>query len=193
MTFKNRRYFTKQEFEIKKTSLNISKKTLFDEVEYETSLEQLDNKKKIEVRTNSNLFFIGLFVFGIGIFFLSGSIIEMTAICTVICIVLVIAAFIDKKRVITIASYEGENITFYFNSKNKQEVIQFVEQIFQASNAFLHNKYSKIDRALPIEPQLNNIQFLRNREVISEEEYNTLKNELLGRENQRYIGFSNNN
>ena len=167
MTFNNRRYFTKQEFEIKKTSLKISKKTFFDEVEYETSLEQIDNKKKVEVRTNSNLFFLGLFVFGIGIFFLSGSIIEMTAICTVICIVLVIAAFIDKKRVITIASYQGENIILYFNSRNKEEVIEFVEHIFQASNAFLLNKYSKIDRALPVEPQLDNIQFLRNREVIS--------------------------
>ncbi len=34
MTFKNSRYFTKQEFEIKKTSLKISRKTFFDEVEF---------------------------------------------------------------------------------------------------------------------------------------------------------------
>lgn len=192
-TFVNRRYFTRQELEINKTSLKISKRNLFDEIEYEISLEQIENKKKLEVKTNSNLFIIGLFVFGIGIFFLSGSIIEMTEICSLISIVLVIASFIDKKRVITIGTYQGENITLYFTSKNKQEVIDFAEQIFQASKGFLLNKYSKIDRALPIQPQLDNIQFLRNREVISEEDYNFLKNQLLGRENKSYIGFNNNN
>ena len=193
MTFKNRRYFTKQEFEIRKTSLKISKKTFFDEVEFETSLEQLDNKKKIEVRTNSNLFFLGILIFVIGIFFLSGSIIEITALCALISIVLMITSFIDKKRIITIASFQNENITFFFNSKNKLEVIAFVESVFKASNTFLLNKYSKIDRALPIEPQLDNIEFLRNREVISNEEYDRLKNQLLGRENKLSIGFSNNN
>ena len=192
-TFVNRRHFTRQELEINKTSLKISKRNLFDEIEYEISLEQIDNKKKLEVKTNSNLFITGLFVFGIGIFFLSGSIIEMTKICSLISIVLVIASFIDKKRVITIGTYQGENITLYFTSKNKQEVIDFAEQIFQASKGFLLNKYSKIDRALPIEPQLDNIQFLRNREVISEEDFNFLKNQLLGRENKSYIGFNNNN
>src|SRR3954470_450951 len=106
MSFINRRYFTKQEFEIKKTSLKIRKKNLFDEIEYETSLEQLDGKKKVEVRINSNLLFIGLFVFGIGIFFLSGSIIEMTAICTIISTVLLITSFADRKKTVTIATYQ---------------------------------------------------------------------------------------
>ena len=44
---------------------------------------------------------------------------------------------------------------------------------------------------LPIEPQLNGIQFLRNRDIISEEDYESLKNKLLGRSNKAYIGFGN--
>ena len=164
-----------------------------DEIEYEMPFEQLDNKKKVQVLTNNNLLVIGMFVFFIGLFFLSGSIIEMTAICTVISLSLVVAALIDRKKVITISANQGENITLYFTGKNKEEVIDFAEQIFKAANTFLLNKYGKIDRELPIEPQLDNIQFLRNREVISEDEYSVLKNQLLGRENKSYIGFTNSN
>jgi hypothetical protein len=43
---------------------------------------------------------------------------------------------------------------------------------------------------LPIEPQLNRLQFLRNREVISEEEYDKLKDQLLGKDIKNGIGFS---
>ncbi len=193
MIINNRRNFIKQKLEIKKSSIKINRKSLFEEVEYEISFEQLDNKKKVQVQTNSNLFFTGIFFFVFGLFFLAGSIIEMTAICTLIAIVLMMVAFVDKKRVVTIATYQGENINLYFTAKNKEKVIEFVDQIFDAANAFLLNKYGKIDRALPIEPQLDNLQFLRNKEIISEEEYETLKNQLLGRENKSYIGFSNSN
>lgn len=193
MTFTNRRYFTQQVFDIKKSSVIVNKKTLFEELEYEISFEQLHNKKKTEIKTNNNMFVTGFFFFVFGIFFLLGSIGEAAAICAIIAVTLVITSFLDKKRTITVATYNGNNLTLFFTKRNREEVNNFVEQLFEAANVFLLNKYNKIDKALPIEPQLNNIEFLRNREIISEEEYEVLKDQLYGRDNKSYIGFGNNN
>jgi hypothetical protein len=193
MHFTNRRYFLRQKIEIKQSSLLVNKKTLFEETEYEISFEQLDSKKKTEIKTNSNMFFTGVFFFVFGAFFLSGSIVEIAAICVAIAFLLITVSFIDKRRIMTIAAYNGDNLVLYFTSRNREEVNDFIDKILKAANSFLLNKYNKIDKALPIEPQLDNIQFLRNREIISEEEYELLKDQLFGRDNKSYIGFSNNN
>jgi hypothetical protein len=68
-------------------------------------------------------------------------------------------------------------------------VIDYANQIIDAANNYLLKKFSKIDRSLAIEPQIENIQFLLNREIITEEKFETLKNQLLGRENKSSIGF----
>ena len=68
-------------------------------------------------------------------------------------------------------------------------MISYADQIIEASNGYLLRKYGKVDPSLPIEPQINSIQFLRDREIISEEEYESLKNQVLGRTNKTAIGF----
>ncbi|GEO11105.1 hypothetical protein [Segetibacter aerophilus] len=193
MNFTNRRYFLTQTFQIKGSSILVNRKTLFEEVEFEILFERLASKKRTEAKTNSNLFFTGIIFFIMNMFFLSGSIIEMAGICIVVALILIITSFIDKKRTITIAGYDGNNIVLYFTKSNKGEVSGFVDQLFKAANDFLLNKYKKIDKALPTEPQLDNIQFLRNREIISEEEYEALKDRLYGRDNISNIGFGNSN
>ena len=193
MTFTNRRYFTQQVLDIKKSSVKVSKKTLFEELEYEISFEQLDNKKKTEIKTNNNMFVTGFFFFVFGMFFLFGSIDEAAAICGIIAVALIFSSFLDKKRTMTVSTYNGKNLILYFTKRNREEVNNFIEQLFEAANMFLLNKYNKIDKALPLEPQLNNIQFLRNREIISEEEYEVLIDQLYGRDNKSSIGFGNNN
>ena len=102
---------------------------------------------------------------------------------------MVLMSFINRKKTVTIPSYLGESIVLYFNKKNKQEVVDFSQRIIEASNNYLLKKYSKIDRALPIEPQIEHLQFLLNREIITEEQFETLKNQLLGRNSKSSIGF----
>jgi len=87
------------------------------------------------------------------------------------------------------SDYAGESIILYFNNKNKKEVVDFSESVIDASNNYLLKKYSKIDKALPIAPQVEHLQFLLNRDIISEDHFETLKNQLLGRDNKSSIGF----
>lgn len=189
MAFINRRYFTKQVFEIQKSCLKVDVKNIFDAIEYEISYEQINNKKKIQTIVNHGLLITGFFFFVFGLLFQIGPNDELTAIAFFIAFIFAVFAFLSRKKVVTIDAYDGNKIELFFNNGNKQEVVEFANQIIEASNNYLLNKYAKIDPALPIDPQLNNIQFLRNKEIITEEDYETLKNQLLGRQNKSSIGF----
>ena len=65
----------------------------------------------------------------------------------------------------------------------------FADNIISFTNTFLLNKFSKIDKDLPIANQLENLDFLRNKELLSETEFEQLKDQLLGRDNKKSIGF----
>jgi len=99
-------------------------------------------------------------------------------------------ALITKKKTVTIPTYDGDKIEIFFDKRNKHEVMEFSTRIIEASNSFLLNKYGKIDKALPLEGQLSNLNFLRDRDIITDEEFENLKNQLLGRENKGSLGFS---
>ena len=189
MIFFNRRYLTRQNFEIQKSSLRIERKNMFDVVEYEIPFDHLNNKIKTQIIINNNLIIVGVFFFVFSFLFQIGPNDELTAIFISIGLICIILPFINRKKVITITSLDGNNIELYFNKRNKQEVTDYANKIIKAGNEYLLNKYSKIDRSLAIEPQIENIQYLLNREIITEERFESLKNQLLGRENKSSIGF----
>lgn len=189
MKFLNNRYFTRQTFEILYSSLKIDRKRLFDQIEYEIPFDNIHNKKIIQTEINNNLLFTGIFLFAFSFLFLLGSSEHWTVILGLLGGMFVVIAFINRKKVVIIPTYSSGNIVLYFNDKNKMEVIEFTNNIVEAANKYLLNKHGKVDRSLPIEPQIESLQFLKNREIISEEHFEQLKNQLLGREGKSSIGF----
>ena len=190
MNFQNSRYFTRQQFEIKKSSLKIERKNIFDAIEFEIPFDLIHNKIKIQTLINNNLIFTGLFIFFIGALFSLGSNEELMVILLSVGFLFIVIAFLGRKKVISIFTMEENGIELFFTQKNKEEVIAYSNKIINASNNFLLKKYSKVDRSLPIEPQLDNFQFLLNRDIISDDDFETLKNQLLGTENKKSIGFA---
>lgn len=189
MEFKNNRYFTKQVFNLSPAQLKIYTKTIFNSIEYDLPLEQVSNKKVIETKFNDGVFITGLFFSLFGLLFQLGPNDQLTITFITIGVIFFSAAFIGRKKVITIPTADGINITLFFKISNKEEILSIADTIINASNDFLLNKYAKIDKALPVAPQMEGIQFLRNREIISEEQYESLKNQLLGRDYEPKIGF----
>jgi hypothetical protein len=191
MKLQTRRFFKKQEIEILRISLKIERKSFLDYVEYEIPFENIHNKKKVQTKTNDNLLVISFALLIIGLlFFLFGSETALPTFLFICGIFFLLLALISRKKTITIPTYDGNNIEIPFNNKNKPDVLEFSNKIIEASNNFLLNKYSKIDKALPLEGQLIKIEFLRDREILTDEEYDSLKNQLLGRENKGHLGFS---
>jgi hypothetical protein len=189
MTFENRRLFKRQYFQLEMSTLKVEIRNLFDQVEYQISLEHIDYKRRVEVIFNHGLFVASLFALVIGLLLEFAPNEEAALVFFLVAAVCFTAAFLLKKRVVTINSLDGNKIELYFNNRNKHLVVSYADQIVAASNAFLLHKYGKVDPALPIEPQINSIQFLRDREIISEAEYEGLKNQLLGKTNKTTIGF----
>ena len=189
MTFYNKRNLTRQHFEIKKSSLKIERKNMFDAIEYEIPFDHLGNKIKTQTIVNNNLIIVGIFFFIFSFLFQLGTNDELTIIFLVIGLLFIIFPFINRKKVISVPTLDGQNIELYFRISNKQQVTNYANEIISAADNYLLKKYSKVDRVLPIEPQLENIQYLLNREIITEDKFESLKNQLLGIENKKSIGF----
>lgn len=191
MHFYNTRNFTKQYFELGPSSLKVEINKLFESLEYEVSYEQIGHRKIIQTSFNTSLFYGGIFIFLFSLLFLFGDRFELTFLFGFLAFLMILIAFINRVKTITISTYD-DPIVLYFKNYNKSSVTQFADELIAAANQFLLAKYSKIDRMLPIDPQINQLQFLRNREVISEETYEQLKDQLLGKEIKKEIGFTRN-
>ena len=70
----------------------------------------------------------------------------------------------------------SENLTFFQNSPSSEEVNVFINEIIRLSKQLLLNKYAKIDPELPKETMMNQFNWLKNRDLITNEEYVDLKN-----------------
>ena len=188
-TFQTQRLLKKFSISILKTGLHIVKKTPFESSEFDLSFEHIETKKTVETKLTFGLLVLILFfAFVALLFFLNGQT-EESSFFFVLTVIVLIIALLTKLRVITIKAYEGQNIELYFTNRNKEEVMAFADTIISSANAFLLNKFSKIDKDLPIGNQLENLDFLRNKELLSEPEYEQLKDQLLGRDNKKSIGF----
>jgi hypothetical protein len=191
MKLQTRRFLKRQGIEILRSSLKIERKSLLDYVEYEIAFENIHNKKKVQAKTNDNLLVISFSLLVIGLlFFMFNSDTAVSTFLFISGIFFLAIALVSRKKTVTIPTYDGNNIELPFNNKNKIEVLEFSNRIIEASNHFLLNKYCKIDKALPIDGQLSKMEFLRDREILTDEEYDNLKNQLLGRENKGHLGFS---
>jgi len=69
------------------------------------------------------------------------------------------------------------NLTFFKENPSPEAVITFINEIIKLSKQQLLNKYAKIDPELPEETVFTQLNWLKNRDLITEEEYKELKNE----------------
>lgn len=69
------------------------------------------------------------------------------------------------------------NLTFFKNSPSPEEVNTFISEIIRLSKQQLLNKYAKIDAELPEETMFTQLNWLKNRDILTEKEYEELKNE----------------
>ena len=110
MTFENKRLFKRQHFELGKSNLRIEIKNLFDQLEYQISLEHIDYKRKVEVIFNHGLFVASLFSLAIGLLLEFAPNEEAAFVFFLVAVVCFAAAFLLKKRVVTINSLDGNRI-----------------------------------------------------------------------------------
>ena len=113
MNFYNSRYFTRQQFEIKKSILKIKRKNIFDAIEYEIPFDLINNKIEIKTIINNNLIVTGFFILFIGFLFLLGSNDELMAILIMSGLILIASAFLGCKNIVSISTLEENGIELF--------------------------------------------------------------------------------
>jgi hypothetical protein len=186
--FSTRRYLKRIKIQLTKNSVHVIKTSPFESQEFDIAYESMETRKTIETKVAYGLLVIVLFSLTTGgLFFLSGNY-SVACVFAIIAAAVFVIALATRVKVITIKSFEG-NIELYFSNKTKGAALAFSDKIIDSANAYLLNKFSKIDRDLPIETQLQKLDFLRGKDLINEELFEQLKNQLLGRDGKNSIGY----
>jgi len=97
--------------------------------------------------------------------------------------------YFRNKNTIAITT-SGGLLEFHHSIPDKETVEQFISLLEEKVNLFLKNKYASIDHDLPVEQQLNNLVWLKDRNILKIEEYEKLKKSLVSRKpTSGSIGF----
>ncbi|MFD0939826.1 hypothetical protein [Pedobacter boryungensis] len=109
-------------------------------------------------------------------------------------IIMGFSAYVGRRREILIPAANKQSlqqfVILFENSPNKETVTEFIEELSVQINRYIKEKYGNIDHDFPIEPQLQNLVWLKDRNAITNEEFEDLKNRALGRvSNNNVIGF----
>ena len=175
---------------ILKNKIRISQKSVFKYIEYDIPLENIMDGKTIKVEINRDLIFWGLIVFIIGIVFNMADALLTFTILSCISLILISTGLFTRKRTITINTFSETPIILYYRKSNQNTICDFADTILNKSKEYLINKYSKIDKDLPVENQLNNLEFLWSRDLIDDLKYEELKNIILDKDSRsKTIGF----
>jgi hypothetical protein len=188
LTFSTRRYLKKVQICLEKNKMHVIKTSPLESKEFDIAYENVETKKTVETKVASGLLVIVLFCATTGgLFLLSGNYPVANTFFLIGAAIFAIA-LITRVKVVTIKCFEG-NIELYFSNRNKDDVIAFSDRIIDSANAYLLNKFSKIDKDLPIDNQLERLDFLRGKDLIDDEIFEQLKNQLLGRDRKNSIGY----
>ncbi|MDP3358873.1 MAG: hypothetical protein Q8S41_05935 [Lutibacter sp.] len=93
-------------------------------------------------------------------------------------IIFLLLTILSRKYMLYITTLSGYLIDFYDKNPSKETMAEFLKTLKSKTFAYLKEKYAVIDIDLPIEKQIENLNFLKERNVITETEYEALKEKL---------------
>jgi len=198
MDLKQSRLFTKKEFIFKENGLQVKVRDLTSYQEVEIPFEEINSKKIIRQSKTDNTIIALALLFGIS--FLAnltlkiiGSIEskwESVFLMFLLTALSVLLAYVNSKKQILVPTANNGFLEIFDGRPTKQMTEDFIVNLTMKSNDYLKRKYGSIDHDLPIEPQLMNLIWLKEQEILKDEEFEELKSELIGKQgNNNPIGF----
>ena len=188
MEFVCRKGLKVYKFVLEEKSVFVYSKGLLDSEEYEIPFESIGDRKVVGVYASDSAFVVAVFSMLFSIILVSFDNLQAFAIFGFIGIVSLFYGLITRQGIVTISRIYGGDLKLYFGKSTKEEAIAFAESTISMARAFVKRKYSNFDRQMPLDKQFENLEYLRERDLLSIEEYNQVKDYLLGNE-KRSIGF----
>ena len=170
--------------------LRVVKKTIFKYMEYDIPLENIEYNKTVKKEINRDLIFLSLITFLVGVVFNMADGDIIFAVFSVLSVILLVIGLSTKKRTITIDTHSGAPIILGFRKVNEKIIRDFADLLIEKSKHYVIKKFSKVDKDLPVENQLLNIEYLRNNDLIDDSKFEELKNIILNKKaSNKTIGF----
>jgi len=195
-----RKLFTTKDFTIRQSGLHVRSKSISTLFEVEIPFEEI-NLKKIIIRKKSEIFLLflsGLFAIVLvinlimKIFEEPGIDWPAILIFSIITFFCIITTLFTRVHSYYIPTTNNGMLEIYYGKPNLACTEKFLDDLKLSINLFLKNKYGKIDKNLPIDTQLSNLMWLRDRDILTEEEFENLRFKLTGNEiMNNTIGFKN--
>ena len=199
MKLLQRKLFLRREFTMNDEFLNIKSKDLTSSEEINVPYEEIDVSRLVYQKQTDNIMLIITIVFGtfflINIFnpenYNGGGLLGVAIFLFFVTAFSGIITFVKSKNITLIPTQNHGYLEVFRNKPSSREHDGFISELSKRVTSLLKTKYGKVDMDMPVEPQLMNFAWLKERGVISEEEFNTLKYNLIGKENtNNQIGFN---
>ncbi len=176
--------FEIRNFILKEKSLKVEYKAWSEEKSWEIPLDEIGYQKYYKKESKTPriiaLIFIGtvLLFANLGIF-LSKEPQDLNTLLSINILFGLIGVFFAikkiKKEIIIIGG--KQSVFLFLDSPDKDTVEKYANQIIKLSKEYTLKKYAKIDPDLPEDTQMNILSWLKSRDLLSDLEYEELKQE----------------
>jgi hypothetical protein len=183
------RWLKKARYEVSESGLIVFEKTLKSTYEEQIRFEDISNRISRIERRQPWLMALNLLATILAIKFLFAGELEWAALCIAIILVLFFVIHLSSSQLILIYLQSGLVVKIDSSIPDNETVERFIDDFVNEKRRYMVAKYASVDRDLPIEPQLNQLVWLRNEDYIDEKTLTELKNKLLGKEKENKIGF----
>ena len=178
--------------------LNVKSRDLTSSEELNISYEEIDISNIIKQKQTDNILLIITLIFGT--FFIINilnpanyegkGLFGVAIFLLIITLVSGLLTYTKSKNIFLIPTVKNGFLEIFKSKPNHDKVEEFVNELGKRVNQYLRSKYGAIDTDMPPEPQLANIQWLKEREVITLEEFENLKSKLIkGTKQNNPVGF----
>ena len=179
----------RKEFELKGDKLFIKSKSLGEKEEYSIDIELIGEERYYKTHSRTGPGIVAIFFFGTALTTLVAFLIDDDKIENLPILIFALIFGVGFGLLALKAPLRNElhliggsaNVMFLLNSPSKEEMENFIRELIKCSRHILLEKYGKIDPDLPEETQINNLYWLKNRGIISPEQYEQLKEEYRSR------------
>lgn len=186
MILKQKQGGKRKEFEIQNNlMLRVKEKQSGEVKEWMVNLETIGHSLIYQSATRKRLYILSsvltaFLVFITGALFMSddfaGNLPVVIGSYLIFGLMIALSLFSPLKKEIHLVG-GGVNLTFFQDSPSPEVVDEFIKEIILLSKKLILNKYAKIDSELPEETMYNQLNWLKNRDLITVEEYEELKQE----------------
>ncbi len=184
MVLKQKQGLTKREFELRDNVLKIKSETAFGEIkEWSVKIENLGEDKFYQSNSKTGTTIIACLLCAF-VFFMTVAFLVDTDKAQNIWVLLAIYALFGgpavwifltpvKKEIHLLGG--SSQASFLQDRPSRETVEKFIEELTKKTRRLLIEKYSRIDSDLPEDTQINQLNWLKNKDLISEETYEQLK------------------